>query len=200
MPTIYIIAEIQREQDAIAALVSQECRSLVAFRDVSAFLVDKDPSEPGCVILDLPRANAAALPQLREMLEPLPIIVISSHADVGRAVQAMKQGAADFLEKPIDRERLISAVRAGIECSRARMARARRKQELVARYDTLTLREKDVVGAILGGRPNREVASTLGIRPRTVETHRANAMVKLGARHLPDLVRIWLDLEADQPH
>jgi two-component system, LuxR family, response regulator FixJ len=200
MPTIYIIAEIQRERDAIAALVSQECRSLVAFRDVSAFVADKDPSEPGCVILDLPRANAGALPQLREMLEPLPIIVISSHADVARAVQAMKQGAADFLERPIDQERLISSVRAGIDCSRARMARAHRKRELIARYDTLSLREKDVVGAILAGRPNREVASTLGIRPRTVETHRANAMVKLGARHLPDLVRIWLDLEADQPH
>lgn len=194
MPTIYVVAQEQDERAAIAALVCQECRSVKVFKDVSAFLAHKDPSEPGCVILELKEPASASIRRLREFLEPLPIIVVSPSAVVARAVQAMKQGAADFLAKPLEKERLVSAVQRGLDISWARMEQTRRKNELLARYQTLSAREKDVVGAILDGRPNREVALHLGIRPRTVEIHRSNAMAKLGARTLPELVRIWFDL------
>lgn len=198
MPTIYVVAQEQDERAAIAALVCQECRSVEVFKDVSAFLAHKDTSEPGCVILELKEPASASIRRLREFVEPLPIIIVSPSAGVARAVQAMKQGAADFLAKPLEKERLASAVGRALDISRTRMEQTRRKNELLARYQTLSEREKDVVGAVLDGRPNREVALQLGIRPRTVEIHRSNAMAKLGARTLPELVRIWLDLSGGE--
>jgi two-component system, LuxR family, response regulator FixJ len=196
--SVCVISKQPVEREALASLASSECSSVTCFRDVASLLAQKDTTEPGCVILDLEDTAFPAIPQLREMLEPLPFIIVSSRVEVARAVQAMKQGAADFITKPVERERLVSAVRGALAISRERMQRAQRSSELVARYQSLSARERDVVGAVLDGRQNREVASRLGIRPRTVEIHRSKAMTKLGARTVPDLVRIWLDLSGQE--
>lgn len=199
MPTVYLVAEDQREQQALATPLAGEGVQLAVFPKVSDFLSHQDFDDVGCVVIYLagPPTALKLIPRLRAaMPEHLPVIVIAEKADVTLAVQAMKEGATDLLEKPVEGPRLVASVFSALKLSRARAARARRKRELIARYRTLSPRERDVVDAVLGGRGNREVASQLGIKPRTVETHRSNAMNKLGARTLPDLVRIWLDLDA----
>ncbi|WP_442754530.1 response regulator transcription factor [Methylocystis sp. JAN1] len=197
MPTVYVVAQDQTEREALAALLAREGRRLVLLADLLDFLGKERFAESGCVVICPPEASSVREMMMRlrtAMPDPVPVIVVAAKADVSLAVQAMKEGAADFLEKPVKDARLVASVRAAIEASRVRAERMQRKRELTARYRTLSAREKDVVDAVLGGRGNREVATQLGIKPRTVETHRSNAMTKLGARTLPDLVRIWLDL------
>jgi two-component system response regulator FixJ len=199
MPTVYIVAENLQERDPLAARLAREDVVVEAFPDLQAFLSHEALDEAGCVVLDCLSSGAVVEAMIRlraAMFEALPVIVLSPRTAVPLAVRAMKEGAADFLEKPFEETRLIGSVRAALDGSRARAERARRKRELIVRYRTLSARERDVVDAVLGGRGNREVATQLGIKPRTVETHRSNAMNKLGARTLPDLVRIWLDLRA----
>jgi two-component system response regulator FixJ len=199
MPTVYLVAQDKREQEALAVPLAGGGLHAVVFTSISDFVGHDAFDDVGCVVIDLPAPPTLLKSILRlraAMPERLPVIVIAEKADVTLAVQAMKEGAADLLEKPVEGPRLVASVLAALKVSRARAARARRKRELIARYRTLSARERDVVDAVLGGRGNREVASQLGIKPRTVETHRSNAMNKLGARTLPDLVRIWLDLDA----
>lgn len=199
MPTLYLVAEDQREQQALVAALTGEGVQIAVFQKVSDFLSHEGFDDVGCVVIYLPAPPTVLKSVLRlraAMPKHLPVIVVAAKADVTLAVQAMKGGAADLLEKPVESPRLVASVLAALKVSRARAARARRKRELIARYQTLSARERDVVDAVLGGSGNREVASQLGIKPRTVETHRSNAMNKLGARSLPDLVRIWLDLDA----
>jgi two-component system response regulator FixJ len=197
MSTVYVIAEEPAARSALVSLLSREGHETACFRSISAFLSELPGDPSGCVIVDLqpPCATVGAMPQLQAMCEPMPTIVLSPAADVAFAVRAMKEGAIDFLEKPVDAARLSASVSFALAKSAARLERARRKQELRARFERLSNRERDVVDAVLDGCGNREVASQLGISARTVETHRSNAMIKLGARTLADLVRIWLDLE-----
>ncbi|WP_363349703.1 LuxR C-terminal-related transcriptional regulator [Methylocystis echinoides] len=192
---VYLIAG-QGERDAIATLLSDQAYEIRRFQDVATFLAEAELQLPGCVLVDLQPADVAMMRRLRAICRPLPIIVLSSRANVALAVSAMKEGAADFLQKPFDPERLRASVGAALADSRARVERGRKKQELLARFKSLSARERDVVDAVLHGCANREVASLLGIKLRTVEIHRSNAMSKLGARSLPDLVRIWLDVDA----
>ncbi len=191
---VYLIAG-QGERDAIATLLSDQVSEIRPYADVSAFLAEALLEPPGCILVDMQPSDVAVMRELRT-IRTLPIIVLSSRANVALAVRAMKEGAADFLQKPIDPEKLRAAVRAALDESRALLERARRKQELLERFESLSMRERDVVDAVLHGCANREVASQLGIKPRTVEIHRSNAMNKLGARTLPDLVRILLDVDA----
>ncbi len=192
---VYLIAG-QGERDAIATLLSDQAYEIKSYPDVAAFLAEAELEPVGCILADLQLTDVSLMRRLRSIRRPLPIILLSSRANVTLAVRAMKEGAADFLQKPIDPHALRASVRSALEDSRTRLERARRKQELLARFKSLSARERDVVDAVLHGCANREVALQLGIKARTVEIHRSNAMTKLGARTLPDLVRIWLDVDA----
>lgn len=196
MQIVYLIAG-QGERDAIHAPLSAESFRVEYCADVEAFCAVPDIDPSGCILLDPPAEAVAPLARLQAIREPLPIIVLSDSADVALAVRAMKEGASDVVQKPIDPAQLRAAVSVALEKSRARVELAQRKKELYARFRSLSIRERDVVDAVLDGRGNREVASQLGIKPRTVEIHRSNAMNKLGARTLPELVRIWLDVDAN---
>jgi two-component system response regulator FixJ len=196
MQIVYLIAG-QGERDAIYAPLSAESFKVEYCADVEAFSAVPDIDPSGCILIDPPAEGVAPLARLQSIGEPLPIIVLSDSADVALAVRAMKEGASDVVQKPIDPAQLRAAVSVALEKSRARVELAQRKKELYARFRSLSIRERDVVDAVLDGRGNREVASQLGIKPRTVEIHRSNAMNKLGARTLPELVRIWLDVDAN---
>lgn len=198
MPNAYFLSERPGEWRASAAALAEQGVETAVFSSLSDFLSYDSSGEVGCVVADVPTPSGALDFMMRLRVaapEPFPVIVVAARADVALAVQAMKEGAADFLEKPVDDARLVESVLAAVASSRGRLLRAARQRELIARFRTLSAREKKVVDAVLNGRANREVASQLGIKPRTVETHRSNAMTKLGARTLPDLVRIWLDLD-----
>ena len=125
----------------------------------------------------------------------LPVIVMTGHGDVPIAVEAMKAGAADFLEKPFDDEQLLTAVTSAIEVSQRVRDEAAAVAETVRRLATLTPREHEVLDRLVAGQPNKTIAYDLGSSPRTVEVHRARVMEKMAARSLPELVRMTIAAE-----
>jgi two-component system, LuxR family, response regulator FixJ len=194
MQIVYLIAG-QGERDAISSSLSSLPCKIECFPNVAAFAAAPDIDRRGCLLIVAQPDEVDPMSRLRAVPEPLPTVVLSACCNVAAAVRAMKEGAADVVQEPVDPERLRAAVAAALAESRARVERAERMADLCARFRSLSARERDVVGAVLDGRGNREVAAQLGIKPRTVEVHRANAMNKLGARTLADLVRIWLDVD-----
>ncbi len=157
--------------------------------------------EPGCILLDIrmPHMDGLEVQQaLHERGVTLPIVVMTGHGDVGVAVRAMKAGAVDFIEKPFEKDVLLSALREGF----SRLARASRDTErardAAVRLNALTSRERDVLEGLAKGLPNKTIAYDLGISPRTVEIHRANLMHKLDARSLSEALRIAFAAEGTE--
>lgn len=147
----------------------------------------------GCILLDvrMPEMDGLEVQQaLKERNILLPVIVITGHGDVSLAVQAMKAGAVDFIEKPFEKATLLGALEEGF----ARLADAGRRrvraEEAMAKLEPLTGRERDVLEGLVRGHPNKTIAYDLGISPRTVEIHRANLMTKLGVPSLSEALRI----------
>jgi RNA polymerase sigma factor (sigma-70 family) len=137
--------------------------------------------------------------QLRSKHPGLPTIVITAHGDVSTARTALRDGAVDFLEKPIDEGDLIDAVTTALSSDQRIVQEARDREELAARLERLTAREREVFERITNGQHNREIAEEFGISPRTVEVHRARIMEKLRARRVADLFRLRFDLERNPP-
>jgi two-component system, LuxR family, response regulator FixJ len=132
------------------------------------------------------------LKRLREMKIDVPVIVITGHGDVPLAVEAMKIGAIDFLEKPFDDEVLLASVKAAIERQGGAVKRNAERAEIENKLSALSNREREVLGGLVAGRANKQIAFDLGISPRTVEIYRANLMNKMEAGSLSDLVRMAL--------
>lgn len=149
--------------------------------------------EPGCILLDIRMPGMDGLEVQRELKEAgclLPVIIMTGHGDVAAAVQAMKAGAVDFIEKPFEKQTLLSAIEIGRERLDQASARSARAEEAAARLKVLTSRETDVLVGLVRGLPNKTIAYDLGISPRTVEIHRANLMDKLQVRSLSEVLRI----------
>ena len=149
--------------------------------------------EDGCILLDIRMPEMDGLEVQRELREAgcmLPVVIMTGHGDVDVAVQAMKAGAVDFIEKPFEKQTLVSS----LETARARLDQAStlksRGEEARHRLNVLTPRERDVLAGLVQGLPNKTIAYDLGISPRTVEIHRANLMEKLGVRSLSEALRI----------
>ncbi len=151
------------------------------------------PEETGCVLVDMimPEYSGSDVQErLIRIGDPPPIIMITGHAHVRMAVEAMKRGAVEFLEKPVKPDDLIEIVRKSMNRRMDDMRRRQRSEDAQARIGVLTPRERDVLRELLRGRPNKIIARELGLSPRTVEIHRARVMEKTGAGSLPTLVRI----------
>jgi len=131
------------------------------------------------------------LRRLRDRRSACPVIIMTGHADVSMAVEAMKSGAVDFIEKPFADETLIAAITTALE-RRKGQSPAKPDDDIVRRLESLTDRERDVLRGLLAGHPNKTIAYDLGLSPRTVEVHRANLMAKAGASSLSELVRMAL--------
>jgi two-component system response regulator FixJ len=157
------------------------------------FLAAAAEAKPGCILMDvrMPEMDGLEVQKaLRDRGIFLPLIVITGHGDIGLAVDAMKAGAVDFIEKPFPKEGLLRAIEEGfarIEQAGRRHARA---EEARARLETLTPRERDVLEGLVRGHPNKTIAYDLGISPRTVEIHRANLMTKLEVPSLSEALRL----------
>ena len=162
----------------------------------TAFLDSGQPLENACLVTDLrmPGLNGVELLQrLRQQGTKIPAIVVTGHGDVPMAVEAMKAGARDFIEKPFEDEVLISAIRnAAAELGKTEEADVSAVRK---RFSELSEREREVMAGVVAGLPNKSIAYDLKISPRTVEVHRSNVMVKMGARTLPELVRMTLRAE-----
>jgi two-component system, LuxR family, response regulator FixJ len=149
--------------------------------------------EPGCILLDIRMPGMDGLEvqaALRDKGVTLPVIIMTGHGDVSLAVQAMKAGAVDFIEKPFEKALLLSAIEHGIDRLRHTAANRDQADEASVRLQALTAREREVLDGLARGLPNKTIAFDLGISPRTVEIHRANLMTKLDVRSLSEALRI----------
>jgi two-component system response regulator FixJ len=149
--------------------------------------------ETGCILLDIRMPGMDGLEvqtALRDKGVTLPMIIMTGHGDVSLAVQAMKAGAVDFIEKPFEKAVLLSAIEHGVERLKKSAANQDRADEAAVRLQALTPREREVLDGLAKGLPNKTIAYDLGISPRTVEIHRANVMSKLGVRSLSEALRI----------
>ena len=186
---------------SLALLLRSAGFAVQAYESGEAFLKAADAAAPadglpfGCVLLDLRMPGMDGLAVQREMAARglgLPVVVVTAHGDVPLAVQAMRAGASDFIEKPYDGEAIIQAAEAALARGDEDRARAREGAEAAARVAALTPRERDVLQGLLAGRQNKVIARDLGISPRTVEIHRANLMDKLGVQSLSEALRTAL--------
>jgi RNA polymerase sigma factor (sigma-70 family) len=164
-----------------------------SFADARAFLEAYRPERPGCLVLDLnmPGMSGLELQQyLKEQGVVIPVIFLSGRADIPRAVQAVREGAIDFIEKPFDYKRVVERVRESLERDRAERAGRDHRRIVAERLGQLTQREREVLDLVVAGKLNREIAETLDISIKTVEAHRARLMEKLEVGSLAELVQV----------
>jgi two-component system response regulator FixJ len=192
---VHVIDDDEAVRHSLAFLLRTSGIAARTYESASAFLVALPTIETGCVITDVRMPGISGIELLRhlgEMKIKLPVIVITGHGDVPLAVEAMKNGAIDFLEKPYEDELLLGSVRSALDRSQQDAARDARRAEVGARLATLTNREREVLEGLVAGKPNKTIAFELAISPRTVEIYRANVMTKMAAASLSELVRMAL--------
>lgn len=191
--TAFLIDDDPGVLKALSRIVRTAGYETVSYSSAQEFLREHDPSTPGCAILDLtmPELDGLELQQhLAQAGAERPIIFLSGQADIPASVQAMKAGAVDFLVKPVDREKLLSAIeQAKNRDDKARQARSER-QGIEAKLATLTQREREVLEHVVKGQLNKQIAAQLGTVEKTVKVHRGRVMAKLEVRSVAELVRL----------
>ncbi|HEX2558610.1 response regulator FixJ [Phenylobacterium sp.] len=193
-PVVHVIDDDPAMRESLTFLLDSAGLTAATYESAVEFLAAGDPA-PGCIVSDVRMPQMSGLELVRRLKErsvPHPVIMITGHGDVPLAVEAMKAGVVDFLEKPFDDEALLAAIRAAIS-SRGRQAEEEdERRRFHALLEQLSPRETDVLRGIVAGKPNKVIAFDLGISPRTVEVYRANVMTKTGAGSLSELVRMAL--------
>jgi len=193
MPVVHIVDNDVVVARATTRLLASEGFATRACTNGLDFLAQLDADVPGCVVLDLSMPGCDGLELQRRLLDrgvTLPVVFVTGHGDVPSSVRAMRDGALDFLLKPVDADALIDAVRRGIERDRDNRARRSERNAIDARLARLTPREREVLPHLLTGRLNKQIASDLGIVEKTVKVHRARILHKCGVGSLAELVRI----------
>ena len=191
--TVHLIDDDEAVRDSLEFLLRAASIAVRAYPSPLAFLERLPDIEPGCVVTDvrMPGMTGVELLQhLRDIDSPLPVIVMTGHGDVPLAVETMKLGAIDFLEKPFPDEAILSAVR--LAFGPRTDGEGGETADVAARIAELSPREMQVLDGVVAGQPNKVVAFNLGISPRTVEIYRAKVMTKMQATSLSDLVRMTL--------
>lgn len=194
-PIVHLIDDDEDVRRALAFLLGTAGLAVRVYESAAAFLENLPPLQSGCIVSDvrMPKIDGLELQRrLKALGLNIPIIIMTGHADVSLAVEAMKSGAVDFIEKPFDDDRLICAVRDALGRVAKTDQRGTEMAQIEARLRSLSEREHQVLNGLLAGHPNKTIAYDLNLSPRTVEVHRANVMTKTGARSLSDLVRMAL--------
>jgi two-component system response regulator FixJ len=192
---VHVIDDDEAVRQSLEFLLRASGMTARTYESASAFLSALPAIETGCVVTDVRMPGISGielLKRLGEMQVKLPVIVITGHGDVPLAVEAMKIGAVDFLEKPFEDEHLLGSVRSALSRAQQSAVRDARRAEVEARLATLTNREREVLDGLVAGKPNKIIAFDLAISPRTVEIYRANVMTKMAAASLSELVRMAL--------
>lgn len=195
--TVFIVDDDIRVAKSLRWLVKSVGLKAEIFASASEFLTRYVDDRPGCLVVDV-RMPAMSGLGLQEQLKirgaGLPIIFVTGHGTVETAVRALQNGAIDFLEKPFDDQRMLDLVQRAITLDEEQRRRTAAQIDTVRRYASLSTREHEVLEQLVDGRTNKEIARTLGLSSKTVETHRANVMAKMAASTLPHLVKAVLDL------
>jgi FixJ family two-component response regulator len=198
-PLVMIVDDDTSVREALSELLLSAGFTPAAFASTRDLLDAGVLDRPGCLILDVRMPGASGLDlqhRLAESGDPKPIVFLTGHGDIPMTVQAMKAGAVDFLTKPVRDQTLLDAVAAGIALDAARRAQATVVRRTVERLATLTPREREVLHEVARGRLNKQIAFDLGISEVTVKLHRGNAMRKMGAASIGELIRTWETLPA----
>ena len=192
---VHVIDDDAAVRDSIAFILSVADVEARTYESAVAFLQALPQAQPGCIVTDVRMPGMSGLDLVRRLNEQgsgWPVIVITGHADVPLAVEAMKAGVADFIEKPFDDEQLLSAIRAALTVGDQAEREDVERRAIKARLETLSGREQEVLDGLVEGHANKVIAYDLGISPRTVDVYRANVMTKMGAASLSELVRMSL--------
>jgi len=197
--TVFIVDDDPDIRESLAMLLDSSGYSAKAFESAVAFLASDAPNAMGCLIVDIRMPDMDGLQLQKELVarrSPLPVIVMTGHGDIAIAVQAMKAGAVDFLEKPFDDTVLLESVQRALDQATSAVSHTNAALDAQMRMAELTDRERQVLDLIVAGKANKVIAYELSISPRTVEIHRSRVMEKMGAANLADLVRKVLSAAA----
>jgi two-component system, LuxR family, response regulator FixJ len=192
-PLICVIDDDEAVRQSLEFLLRTAGIKVRAFESATVFLEALADEKVSCIITDVRMPGMTGIDLLRrlnEMKADIPVIVITGHGDIALAVDAMKMGALDFLEKPFDDELLLSAVRSALNREKEAAKHNAEINEIRDKLAALSNRERQVLEGLVGGKANKVIAFNLGISPRTVEIYRANLMTKMAANSLSDLVRM----------
>ena len=197
-PTVHIVDDDLAMRDSLAFLLGAEGLATKVYDSAIGLLASTQDLAPGCIVTDVRMPGMTGIELMRKLNEigiPLPVIVITGHGDVPLAVEAMRGGALDFIEKPFDDALIIRAVRNALASGAAQQERTEERATIATRLASLSSRELQVLDGLVAGHANKVIAYDLGISPRTVEVYRANLMTKMQADSLSDLVRMKLLME-----
>jgi two-component system, chemotaxis family, CheB/CheR fusion protein len=202
IPTIYVVDDDASVRDAMCTVLESEGWQVQAYASSEAFLADDHPSGNACLLIDayLPgMSGIQLLHSLRSSGNTLTAIMITGSSEVAIAVQAMKAGAFDFIEKPVGSHELVECIRRALDQAGDENKLADRRQLASNQIAGLTARQRQIMSMVLEGHPSKNIAADLNISQRTVENHRASIMKKTGAKSLPALARLALAASSTEP-
>ena len=198
-PTVFVVDNDEAIRDALSMLLRAAGQRVETFNSALTFLNDYRPSRNGCLVLDIRMPGMSGLElqdELHKRRMSIPIVFLTGHGDVPMAVRALKKGAVDFIEKPLEEERLVLAVLNALRVDAEQRQPVQRQdevsEELSARLATLSEREREVLQLILDGQPTRQIAKALYISVKTVEFHRARIREKLGVTTQAQLFSLFI--------
>jgi len=201
-PTVVVIDDDQGIREALQDVLRSVGLRVELFGSVREFLSSNRLDLPGCLVLDVRLPGQSGLDFHDDLIKAnvlLPVIFISGHADVPMSVRAMKAGAVEFLTKPVRHQDLLDAIHRAVEHDRSRRKDAQIVARLRARFDTLTVREREVMTLVAAGKLNKQIAAEIGLSEATVKLHRGQLMRKLKVKSLAELIRIADKLELSRP-
>jgi two-component system response regulator FixJ len=197
-PVVHIVDDDAAIRDSLAFLLDTANLRSRTYDSAAALLASAGNLAPGCIVTDVRMPDMNGLEMVRRLTEigvGHPVIVMTGHADVPLAIEAVRAGVKDFIEKPFDDDALLASVRAAIADQTLAAEHAGRNAELRERLASLSARERQVLDGLVAGQANKVIAYDLEISPRTVEVYRANVMTKMQARSLSELVRMTILLQ-----